>query len=169
MNAKKRDLSMYFLNLLHKFSDLPLRVLNHLKRAIQKSSPFSLNDKKSDSEGTFYQRAVDKILSSEKEFSRFRRKFNYREILEHVDFKLGKEYFYRIQKLDPDFATAKMDLARNDSIGKPRLYRYPEFNEISPTTLRYIAVALDIENEINFTPGQKPSRIVRYFKTGKRC
>ena len=43
-----------------------------------------------------------------------------------------------------------MDLARNDSIGKPRLYRYPEFNEISPTTLRYIAVALDIENEINF-------------------
>ncbi len=142
---------MYFLNHFHKFSDLPLRLINYLKRIIKKSSPFSLSANKSDSEGTFYQKAVDKILSSEKEFCRFRRKFNYREILEHVDFKLGNEYFCRIQQLDANFATAKMDLTRNDSIGRPRRYRYPKFNEISPTTLRYIAVALEIEKEIDLT------------------
>ena len=45
--------------------------------------------------------------------------------------------------------TAQLGLNRNDSVGSPRSYMYPEFEKISPTTLRYIAVALDINKEMD--------------------
>jgi putative sugar O-methyltransferase len=35
---------------------------------------------------------------------------------------------------------------RNDSIGKPRIYKYYEGFQASPTTLRYISVGLEIRN-----------------------
>ena len=142
---------MYLLNLLHKVSDLPFKTFNLLKRIISRSSPFSQSEKKSDSEGTFYEKAIDVILTSNSEFSRFRRKYNYREILEHVDFRLGRKYLLKIQELDPSLESAKMDFKRNDVIGKPRRYKYPTFGYISPTTLRYISVALDIKREIDLT------------------
>jgi putative sugar O-methyltransferase len=129
---------------------MPCRVWNFSKRVALNSSPFSRNAEKSDSEETFYEKAVESILSRDNEFIRFRRKYNYREILEHVDFDLGQKYFFRIKELDPNFKTAEFGLNRNDSIGSPRSYRYPHFDKISPTTLRYIATALEIEKEIDF-------------------
>jgi putative sugar O-methyltransferase len=141
---------MPVLSVLHKLSDLPFKSWNYLKRNAFNSSPFSRSVIKSDSEGTFYEEAVENILSSESQFKRFRRKYDYREILEHVDFELGKEYFLRIKELDPQLKTAKKGFNRNDSIGSPRSYQYPHFEKISPTTLRYIAVALEIEKEIDF-------------------
>ena len=133
----------------HKLLDLPFKAWNFLKRNVLNSSPFSRSAIKSDSEGTFYEKAVENILASEFQFKRFRRKYDYREILEHVDFELGQEYFFRIKELDPQFKTAQKSFNRNDSVGSPRSYRYPHFEKISPTTLRYIAVALDIEKEID--------------------
>jgi putative sugar O-methyltransferase len=141
---------MQLINLTHKLSDLPLRACNYLKRFSQNSSPFSKSAIKSDSEETFYEKAVENILASESHFKRFRRKYNYREILEHVDFKLGQKYYLRIKELDPKMKTAQLGLNRNDSFGSPRSYRYPHFEKISPTTLRYIAVALEIEKELDF-------------------
>lgn len=146
---------MYALNWLHKVSDLPFRTLNLFKRIVSSSSPFSQSEKKSDSEGTFYEKAVADVLSSESNFSQFRRKYDYREILEHVDFSLGKKYLSKIQELDPPLKSAKMEFKRNDVVGKPRRYKYPTFGYISPTTLRYIAVALDIEHEIDLTDVKK--------------
>ena len=137
------------INVTHKLLDLPLKSWNFLKRNALDSSPFSRSSIKSDSEGTFYEKSVEKILSSDNQFRRFRRKYDYREILEHVDYELGQEYFFRIKELDPEFKSAQMGFNRNDSVGSPRSYRYPHFEKISPTTLRYIAVALDIENEID--------------------
>jgi putative sugar O-methyltransferase len=140
---------MQVISVAHKLSDLPFKAWNYLKRNAFNSSPFSRSAIKSDSEGTFYEEAVENILSSESQFKRFRRKYDYREILEHVDFELGKEYFLRIKELDPQLKTAKKGFNRNDSIGFPRSYQYPHFEKISPTTLRYIAVALEIEKEID--------------------
>jgi putative sugar O-methyltransferase len=140
---------MQVISVAHKLSDLPFKAWNYLKRNAFNSSPFSRSAIKSDSEGTFYEEAVENILSSESQFKRFRRKYDYREILEHVDFELGKEYFLRIKELDPQLKTAKKGFNRNDSIGSPRSYHYPHFEMISPTTLRYIAVALEIEKEID--------------------
>ena len=140
---------MQLLHLVHILSDLPFRAWNYFRRVALNSSPFSISQIKSDSEGTFYQKAVESILNSESNFNRFRRKYDYREILEHVDYKLGKKYFLKIAELDPSFKTAQLDIDKNDLIGSPRCYKYPHFNRISPTTLRYIAVALDIEKEIN--------------------
>lgn len=136
------------LSLFHKLIDIPYRVLNLARRVLLRSSPFSNNGARSDSEGTFYKKAVASILSSERKFDRFRRLYDYREILEHVDFKLGKKYLGKIGQLDPGFKTSKIGINRNDSVGQPRIYKYRHFNRISPTTLRYIAVALDIDNEI---------------------
>jgi putative sugar O-methyltransferase len=133
----------------HKLSDLPFKSWNYLKRNTFNSSPFSSSAIKSDSEGTFYEEAVENILASENQFKRFRRKYDYREILEHVDFALGQEYFLRIKELDPQLKTAQKGFNRNDSVGSPRSYQYPHFEKISPTTLRYIAVALEIEKEID--------------------
>ena len=140
---------MQLIHLTHKLSDQPLRAWNYFKRFLQNSSPFSKSTIKSDSEGTFYEKAVENILASESHFKRFRRKYNYREILEHVDFELGHKYFLRIRELDPEMTTAQLGLNRNDSVGSPRSYMYPEFEKISPTTLRYIAVALDINKEMD--------------------
>jgi len=137
------------LSVLHKLSDLPFKSWNFLKRNAFNSSPFSKSAIKSDSEGTFYQEAVENILASESQFKRFRRKYDYREILEHVDFELGQEYFLRIKELDPQLKSAQKGFNRNDSVGSPRSYQYPHFEKISPTTLRYIAVALEIEKEID--------------------
>jgi putative sugar O-methyltransferase len=149
LSREKEVYLMQLINLLHKLSDLPLRNWNYVKRSVLKSSPFSSSSTKSDSEGTFYEKAVENILASESHFKRFRRKYNYREILEHVDFKLGQKYFFRIKQLDPKMRTAQLGLTRNDLVGSPRSYKYPHFEKISPTTLRYISVALDIQNEID--------------------
>ncbi len=145
------------LSLLHKIYDAPHRVFNLFRRIFLRASPFSDNHERSDSEGTFYTNAVNSIISSERKFERFRRHYDYREILEHVDFRLGKKYLEKIYEMDPDLNTAKIGIERNDSVGRPRMYKYPHFNRISPTTLRYLSVALDVDKEIKL---QDVSKIV---------
>jgi hypothetical protein len=66
---------MQVISVAHKLSDLPFKAWNYLKRNAFNSSPFSKSAIKSDSEGTFYEEAVENILSSESQFKRFRRKF----------------------------------------------------------------------------------------------
>jgi hypothetical protein len=111
------------LSVLHKLSDLPFKSWNFLKRNAFNSSPFSKSAIKSDSEGTFYQEAVENILASESQFKRFRRKYDYREILEHVDFELGQEYFLRIKELDPQLKSAQMALFTLRAAPPPLLFR----------------------------------------------
>lgn len=134
--------------LVWKVVDLPHRLRNYFERRISKMSLFSLDVLESDSEVTFYETAVDKIIHDSKSFRRFRRIYNYREILEHVSFKQGKIYLDLIQnhKL---WTQANFELLKkNDNIGKPRKFSYPLVGRISPTTLRYCFTALDIQEKI---------------------
>lgn len=99
----------------------------------------------SDSQATPYQREIRSILTSPKKFNKFRRIFTYREIVESVTYKQGAEYINRINTLS---SRSKVDFEvfkKNDSLGFPRLYKYPIIGEISPTTLRYISVALELQ------------------------
>ena len=103
-------------------------------------------DSKSDSQKSKYQETINDILKDENRFENFRRNKRYREILEHVSYALGKKYLNQINnrshqiRVDVDWDTIKL----NDSVGKPVLFRYPEIGRISPTTLRYTSVALEI-------------------------
>lgn len=103
-------------------------------------------DNKSDSQKSKYQKTINEILKDANKFENFRRNYRYREILEHVSYGLGQKYLNQINiqsnklKINLEWDFIKL----NDSIGKPVLFRYPEIGRISPTTLRYTNVALEI-------------------------
>jgi hypothetical protein len=100
---------------------------------------------KSDSQKTFYENAVSSILKSNLHFIRFRRIYNYREIVETVTYQQGQECLERITKLGPLPATDFSKFFQNDSVGMPTKFRYPQVGRISPTTLRYISIALELK------------------------
>jgi len=100
----------------------------------------------SDSQKTFYEKSVDSILQSPVKFWRFRRIYNYREIVETVTYSQGKEYICRIKQLDPNFNFDFLKQIRNDEVGLPILFNFSEVKSISPTTLRYLSVALEIQS-----------------------
>ena len=99
----------------------------------------------SDSQATPYQREIRMILSNPKKLDRFRRNFMYREIVESVTYSQGIEYINRINALTPNSKIGYKDFKENDFVGYPRLCSYPAIGKISPTTLRYISVATELE------------------------
>ena len=125
--------------------DLPHRFKAIVSRRINRRSKFSQSNDQSDSEITRYSRTIWKFIENEKTFNKFRRNFYYRQILEHVDFKLGKDYLSKIQSIEPSFLPNNYDSIKNDKIGKPRRYQFSGCGSISPTTLRYISVMLELK------------------------
>lgn len=136
------------------------------------------NSSKSDSQKTFYENTVSSIINSNSEFNRFRRIYNYREIVENVTLNQGQKYLKRIillgLPLDTDFSKYFL----NDSVGKPTRYRYPNIGQVSPTTLRYISVSLEIKKlfgdglsgnivEIGAGYGGQASILMEFFKISK--
>ena len=100
----------------------------------------------SDSQKTYYETAVGKILKSKFRLRRFRRIYNYREIVETVTYQQGKECLERIEFLGLPLTSDFSRFSINDSFGKPTRYRYPRIGKISPTTLRYISIAMELKN-----------------------
>ena len=96
---------------------------------------------------TKYIEAVRKNTSlSETEWN-FKSDKNYRDILEHVDEKLGTIYFNEVKiRFSKVFIENKKFLAElckeNDKYGKPLKSFFPEFSFCSPTNLRYILHSL---------------------------
>lgn len=139
------EVASFLKDLVWKIVDLPLRIRNALRRRYSGKRLFSSEKGLSDSQVTFYEAAVNEILNSRAKLQRFRRIYDYREILEHVDFKLGKLYLKQITSMSPDI-TRNLELFKtNDSLGRPRTFKYGALGNISPTTLRYMAVAADIQ------------------------
>jgi len=127
-------------------SDFLFRVRNRIRRFFFGKHFISGDPKKSDSEVSFYEDAVSDILLSDSKFKKFRRIYDYREILEHVSRGQGSKYLEKIENYS-DITDSFSELVfRNDSIGKPRVYKYYEGFHASPTTLRYISVGLEIRN-----------------------
>ena len=129
--------------------DYYFRVRNRIRRFVARKSVFNSADGLSDSQASFYVEQVRKLLGDEALLSNFRRKYDYREILEHVSFSLGKQYLDLIKSSMPDsYNQLLLENLRNDSFGNPYRYKYSEKLCISPTTLRYIYTAIDIERTI---------------------
>lgn len=91
----------------------------------------------------------NQIVSNENMFASFKRNKAYTRILEHVDYNLGLEYANIIlnnyDKSILDLVLSKLDeIKKNDAHGSPEVFSYDVFGVISPTTLRYIKVLMDI-------------------------
>jgi putative sugar O-methyltransferase len=99
----------------------------------------------SDSQKTFYESTTNFIINSNSKCNRFRRIHNYREIVENVTYRQGQKYLERITSLGFPVTSDFSKYFLNDSVGKPILYRYPNIGQVSPTTLRYISVSLEIK------------------------
>ena len=139
---------MHVLQRFHKSVDLLFRLKNRMRRVVLRKSRFSQDGSASDSQVTFYENAVSRIIVDDRKFNRFRRIYDYREILEHVDFDLGKRYLSIILKKNPKILANIDDFRKNDLIGKPRTYDFGDIGRVSPTTLRYIATALEIIDKV---------------------
>lgn len=125
------------------------RLRNKFRRKLGGLSKFSSSPKLSDSQATYYVDRVRVLLNSNSEIEKFRKDFDYREILEHVDFKLGKKYYEGIKKLFPkDFEGIIKQNKENDAFGKPITFHYSRIGKVSPTTLRYIYTAVDIDSTV---------------------
>jgi putative sugar O-methyltransferase len=97
----------------------------------------------SDSQKTNYEASVEDILKTEFNFRKFRRNFNYCEIVENVTYRQGFAYIDRIKVLNPGKLNFKVNIQK-DAVGNPVQFNYPEFGKVSPTTLRYMSVAVEI-------------------------
>jgi len=112
-------------------------------------------------------------------FNKFRRNPFYNQILEHVTYEQGLRY-YSIIKEDDDILNYVNVFKENDFYGNPRVYEYEDIGFISPTTLRYIKVLLDLKKlfksldkldicEIGIGYGGQCRIINAYFKPNSYC
>ena len=78
-------------------------------------------------------------------FNNFKRHPHYTPILEHTSYDLGLGYIKWL--LENDFNTNKLEILKtNDEQGNAVLELYPEpFGYISPSSLRYIKVLIELE------------------------
>ena len=125
--------------------DLFFRLRNKIRRLVLSKTTFNETQGKSDSQVTFYEQQLSRLLKSKKSLSDFRRKYDYREILEHVTYTQGKNYLEQIQEYSPQNYIELIEKNKaNDLFGNPYEYQYPGVGRVSPTTLRYISTAIDI-------------------------
>ena len=126
-----------------------LDLMNRLLLKVHRFFTFGSRQKdssKSDSENTEYLQGIRRILNSNKKFETFRKSYKYREILEHVSFTQGGQYLKILKARNANLSKLKQGALRNDAVGAPITFNYRNFGKVSPTTLRYLKVADDIQN-----------------------
>jgi len=131
-----------FKAILHRGSDF----FRHRKslRAQRSSADFITSQLLSDSQNTRFELCVTNINKSPELFHKFRNIYDFRSIVETVSYKQGLAYLKRISELQENYEFCFDAYRRNEIIGSPITYRYQKFGKISPTTLRYVSVALEI-------------------------
>ena len=125
-----------------------------------------------------YSQVCAEAASNDSSFNNFRRNPIYNQILEHVTKEFGSEYL-KIISGDPDILKAINALKMNDNYGNPEKHLY-SVGAVSPTTLRYIKVLVDIKKlfktvdgfnmcEIGGGYGGQCRIINAYFKPASYC
>jgi hypothetical protein len=130
--------------------ELPQHLLYLAKLKINIKKYFKKIDNLSDSQKTPYEDFVRKVVKSEKKFNKFRRRFSYRLILEHLTYKQGLLYLDCINSVNSQILS-EIDISTREFFkGKPYRFRYHKVGKTSPTTLRYLKVLTDLERLFNF-------------------
>ncbi len=76
-------------------------------------------------------------------FAKFRSCRQYQEILEHVDFNLGKKYLGLA--IENGFSIQEVKILVDEDFGAPPRFSYGGIGRVSPTQLRYAKVLSEIE------------------------
>jgi putative sugar O-methyltransferase len=80
-------------------------------------------------------------------FDSFKKNKIYMQILEHVAYEQGLAYYELISQ-NKEIMDLFHEFKSNDLYGSPNQFFYKEIGKISPTTLRYIKVLMDICNQV---------------------
>jgi len=158
-----------------------LQIMKLLERFLQKMYVMSALRRMSTSlsDNQAYPQICIEASNDYRLFNDFRRNPIYNQILEHVSEKQGNEYLQIISN-DLEIMAKMDDFKANDKWGNPRVYDYPNIGKISPTTLRYIKVLLDIKKhfqcidkyaicEIGVGYGGQCRVINAYYKPATYC
>jgi len=90
-----------------------------------------------------YRNACMKCAHDAAMFNNFRQNAQLRQIWEHVTQEQGQKY-YDIVINHQQGERLLWNAKDNDNVGNPTVYDYGYYRRLSPTTLRYIKVALDL-------------------------
>ena len=93
-----------------------------------------------------YTKFVLKAATNDEAFKNFRQNDIYCWVLEHDDLKRGLENYNYIQKISKLNKAQILEVLKIiDKFGGPKLMTIGDLNNVSPSSLRYLSVALDIK------------------------
>lgn len=97
------------------------------------------------SENNLYNTFCLEAAQNEIIFNNFKRNPFYNEILEHVDYVIGQQYYEITKTYYPNSLDKLEEIKINDAFGNPYISEY-DFGKYSPTTLRYLKVAAELNH-----------------------
>lgn len=131
------------------------RILRRIKRLFVKPRIFpmlpSFAESISGGDGSYLEICRAAVLSPDV-FASFRQQPGYTTVLEHVSESQGRDYFCLLSPERRAHAILA-EVAKNDVIGGPATMRLDSGLVISPTTLRYLKVADDLEKHFGSLDG----------------
>ncbi len=102
-----------------------------------------------------YRAVCKKAAEDELYFAQFKTDLAYRPILEHVSKQQGQEYLDIIRQQSPEFLEIIEAFRKNDLYGSPLREHFEGVGAFSPTTLRYMKVASDLNLAYGSSLNQK--------------
>jgi putative sugar O-methyltransferase len=102
-------------------------------------------DNRSVSDDGAYVEFVESALRDYSVFARFKQSPVYQKILEHVSPELGMEYLRIVAQENPALVQEIHKFKINDLVGGAAPFDYPLVGLVSPSTLRYMKVASDLQ------------------------
>ena len=107
-----------------------------------------MRERTSISDDTKYPELCLRASEDDGVFENFKRNPNYQPILEHVHESLGQSYYNCVKVKYPEMLQFLDSCSKNDKIGNPCKTTY-SFGNFSPTTLRYLKVASDLNHSFD--------------------
>ena len=106
-----------------------------------------------------YVASVREALSNYESFMRFKRDPRYQAILEHASKEQGDAYLEIIKSQSPSLITKIDSFKENDLVGGATTYEFDDIGAMSPSTLRYLKVASDLQNIFGEFIGERVAEI----------
>ena len=127
------------------------KIKNRLFKKIKQFIEYLNSDfSKSRSSNKNYPKYCNDAATNEKIFENFRSNKSYTGVLEHVSFKLAKEYHLALNELGVDDKQIYDFCKILNSPGNPEKIKLSHIdNNISPSSLRYLYTGLDIRHKLN--------------------
>lgn len=100
----------------------------------------------SDTDGLGYLKIVERAIAEETSLLNFRAEPDYQEILEHVSVRLGQKYLDEIlSHFNPEPSKVFSSLTNLSEFGNPPVHMFSNIGAVSPTILRYVKVAYEMQ------------------------